>query len=71
MSMWWVARMLGRYPELMPRVKLIMSFDIWRMHLLRNEFTRVTGAVGGGGTTRAKGRRGFVVRAVVVLPTTV
>jgi len=43
-----VARLLGRYPEIMDRVALIMSFDLWCMHQLSSELMRVTGQLGLG-----------------------
>jgi len=41
-----VARLLGRYPDLMKRVAAIISFDLWCMHQLSTELLHVTGQLG-------------------------
>lgn len=45
-----LARLMGRYPEIMERVALIMSFDLWCMHQLSSELSRVAVQLGLGAT---------------------
>ena len=41
-----LARLLGRYPEYIQHVAVIMSFDLWAMHALRHELERTFVAAG-------------------------